>query len=48
MCESVNVRMQKLLKIGEPFWGLGGLIMYEDVDGKGSGGFGWVSPLGAG
>jgi hypothetical protein len=34
--------------MSEPFWGLGGLIMYEDVHGKGSGGFGWVSPLGAG
>ena len=33
---------------GEPFWGLGGLIMDEDVDGKGSGGVGWVGPLGAG
>jgi hypothetical protein len=43
--ECVNV---KKLKMSEPFWGLGGLIMYEDVDGKGSGGFGWVSPMCAG
>ena len=34
--------------MAEPFWGLSGLIMDEDVDGKGSGGIGWVSPLGAG
>jgi hypothetical protein len=34
--------------MSEPFWGLGGLIMDEDVDGKGSGGVGWVGPLGAG
>jgi hypothetical protein len=39
---------QEKLKMSEPFWGLGGLIMYEDVDGKGSGGFGWVSPMCAG
>jgi hypothetical protein len=45
MCECENV---KKLEIGEPFWGLSGLIMDEDVDGKGSGGIGWVSPLGAG
>jgi hypothetical protein len=45
MCESENV---KKLGIGEPFWGLGGLIMYEDVDGKGSRGAGWVGPMGAG
>ena len=36
------------LEIGEPFWGLSGLIMDEDVDGKGRGGTGWVSSLGAG
>jgi hypothetical protein len=34
--------------MSEPFWALSGLIMDEDVDGKGSGGFGWVSPSGAG
>lgn len=34
--------------MSKPFWGLSGLIMYEDVDGKGSGGVGWVSSLGAG
>ena len=44
-CESENV---KKLEIGEPFWGLSGLIMDEGVDGKGSGGVGWVSSLGAG
>jgi hypothetical protein len=34
--------------MAEPYWGSSGLIMDEDVDGKGSGGFGWVSSLGAG
>jgi hypothetical protein len=34
--------------MSEPFWGLGGLIMDEDVDEKGSGGIGWVGPMGAG
>ena len=34
--------------MSEPFWDLSGLIMDEDVDGKGSGGVGWVSSLGAG
>ena len=34
--------------MAEPFRGLSGLIMDEDVDGKGSGGIGWVGPMGAG
>ena len=34
--------------MSEPFWALSGLIMDEGVDGKGSGGIGWVGPLGAG
>ena len=39
---------KRKFKRSEPFWILGGLIMDEDADGKGSGGTGWVSPLGAG
>jgi hypothetical protein len=34
--------------MSEPFWGLGGLIMDEGVDAKGSGGVGWVGPMDAG
>ena len=34
--------------MAEPYWGSSGLIMDEGVDGKGSGGNGWVGPMGAG
>ena len=39
---------KKKSKRSEPFWILSGLIMDGDVDEKGSGGSGRISPLGAG
>jgi hypothetical protein len=39
--------MKKKLKVREPFWVSGSLILDEDVDGKGGRGAGWDGAVGA-
>ena len=46
-CAKVRKREGKKLKLSEPFWVLGSLILDEDVDGKGDGGAGWDGAMGA-